>query len=140
MFKAVYKQKDYYFTLQNIIGNKVGIPCIQIDGDLVSIHLMSIFNHCGFIDIEGNQLYEFDRVRCLDSSSGLQYYGVIVFHKGCYSIKIKSYLDKKGCIIPKMTIDEKSKYTYDLKSMPPMFDFKSFIKVYDESSLIRKNG
>jgi hypothetical protein len=128
MFKATYKERNYYFDWQNIFGDKMGIPCLQIGNDLVSIHLMTISNYSGFNDTEDNKLYELEFVRCFERYKEISYIGLIVFEKGCYSILIKNLLNKNGNLIVESSNDNLWEYSFYKSKVVPMYEFKDFVK------------
>ncbi len=119
-FRGTYRGKLHYFTFQTISGNKIGIPSIDISGQLVSIHLLeNIENFTGRNDNNSKELYEGDYISCTNGD-GFIILGDIVFHNWCYSIKISQITNMKN---------DDRKSGFDVGGIPPLYEFKNIIRV-----------
>lgn len=69
-FKGHYRGRYYTFTLEQIHGSKIGIPSIDISGQLVSIWLIDeLSRYSEMSDDSGKEIYENDYLIATDISS-----------------------------------------------------------------------
>jgi hypothetical protein len=102
-FKGNHKGFVVFFTMEQIYGNKIGIPCVDVNNTPVSIHILDMKQYTGMDDVESNEIYDHDKVENDDMK------GTIIFDSGAWCVRI----DTKN----------KNYAMYDIGQSPALFEF-----------------